>query len=221
MAEGEREKKAAEIIGQHMPLASDPNNTCQCGWHPINGYTWADHVARYMRNAGIFAGSPVTEAKWEVYVVRHKSLGVLYAAGSAVQVHGWMAFNEIATQDRDQLTVTRLEIDDFGCCTACKGEDGRTDGEPCSDCLLTGHTHDEQCARDTPSPRVFRAHDVIPAGVTVLDHFGNIHRRPDDWSIGYGTAVEIALPSNSYWDSAIDRERAKRPGNTPETEKRP
>lgn len=37
-----------------------------------------------------------------------------------------------------------------GCCTACDGE-GSMLGEPCSDCLATGHPHDGPCPAAAPA----------------------------------------------------------------------
>jgi len=53
MIEDEREKKAVEILGRHMPVDTT-SGMCWCGWMSQEQWTWADHVARYLRNAGVF-----------------------------------------------------------------------------------------------------------------------------------------------------------------------
>ncbi|MFB9926035.1 hypothetical protein ACFORO_12350 [Amycolatopsis halotolerans] len=74
--------------------------------------------------------------------------------------------------------------------------------------------YDGAVVREEPAgetkPRVFLPGDTIPARVAVLDNFGDTQRRPTAWSIGYGTAVEILLPTTADWDDAVWAERESR-----------
>jgi hypothetical protein len=107
------------------------------------------------------------------------------------------------------MTEQPNETTSAGCCIACRGVGADLDG-PCSDCLGTGHAHAGPCVENNPSPRVFLPGDTVPAGVAVLTNFGDTWRKPDDWSIGFGTAVEITIPSEDEWDAAVARARAER-----------
>lgn len=74
---------------------------------------------------------------------------------------------------------------------------------------------DREPGREEPKPRVFLPGDTIPARVAVLDNFGDTQRRPTTWSIGFGTAVEIPLPSQDEWNAAVESAKAERFADDP------
>lgn len=49
-----RELATVVVLQQHHPVQTpgEPVTLCWCGWRRTANYSWADHVARLIRNAG-------------------------------------------------------------------------------------------------------------------------------------------------------------------------